>query len=63
MKHNMFNINQNNDLKQMKVSIIIPVYNAGKYLAKCIESSLNQTYKNIEIIVICDGVIGRQFFA
>ena len=38
-----------------KVSIIVPVYNAEKTLPKCIESILNQTYSNIEIILINDG--------
>lgn len=37
------------------ISIIVPVYNVEKYLQKCIESLLNQTYKNIEIILIDDG--------
>lgn len=40
-----------------KVSIIIPVYNVEKYLEKCIKSVINQTYKNIEIILIDDGSI------
>lgn len=38
-----------------QVSIIIPVYNAEKYLYKCIHSVINQTYKDIEIIIINDG--------
>ncbi len=39
----------------MKVSIVIPVFNAEKYISECIESALNQTYKNIEIIAVDDG--------
>lgn len=38
-----------------KISIIVPIYNAEKYLNECIESIVNQTYKNIEIILINDG--------
>lgn len=38
-----------------KASIIVPVYNAEKYLSHCIESLIKQTYKNIEIILINDG--------
>ncbi len=37
------------------VTIIIPVYNVEDYLEKCVESVLNQTYKNIEIILVDDG--------
>lgn len=38
-----------------KISIIVPVYNVQKYLDKCIQSIINQTYKNIEIILVNDG--------
>lgn len=39
----------------MKISVIIPAYNAEKTIEKCIESVINQTYDNFEIIVINDG--------
>lgn len=37
------------------ISIIVPVYNVESYLTQCIESLINQTYKNLEIILIDDG--------
>ncbi|MBG3130098.1 MULTISPECIES: glycosyltransferase family 2 protein [Proteus] len=40
---------------QTSVSIIIPAYNAEKWIERCIKSCINQTYKNIEIIIINDG--------
>ena len=38
-----------------KVSIIVPVYNSSKYLNECINSIINQTYKNLEIIIVNDN--------
>ena len=37
------------------ISIIVPVYNVEKYLEKCVDSIINQTYKNLEIILVDDG--------
>ncbi|MGV0923097.1 glycosyltransferase family 2 protein [Empedobacter tilapiae] len=37
------------------ISVIVPVYNTSKYLSKCLDSILNQTLKDIEIIVVNDG--------
>lgn len=37
------------------ISIIIPAYNIENYIAKCLDSLLNQTYKNLDIIVVDDG--------
>lgn len=39
----------------MKVSIIVPIYNVEKYVGECIQSLIDQTYKNVEIILVDDG--------
>lgn len=39
----------------IKVSIIVPVYNVENYLKKCLDSLVNQTLKDIEIIIVNDG--------
>lgn len=37
------------------ISVIVPIYNVEKYLARCVDSIVNQTYKNLEIILVNDG--------
>ena len=39
----------------MKFSVVVPIYNVEKYLNKCVESILNQTYKDFELILVDDG--------
>jgi len=41
--------------KEPLISVIIPVYNVEKYLDRCVDSVVNQTYKNLEIILVDDG--------
>lgn len=48
-------MNRNNCL----ISIIVPVYNIEQYLPRCIESLINQTYHNIEIILVDDGSLDK----
>lgn len=42
-------------MKKAQISIIVPVYNAEKYLPRCLDSLINQTFKDIEILCINDG--------
>ena len=42
-------------LKDQKISIIIPIYNVEDYLSRCLESVMNQTLSDIEIIGVNDG--------
>ena len=37
------------------ISVIVPVFNVEKYLERCVETIVNQTYKNLEIILVNDG--------
>lgn len=39
----------------MKISIVVPIYNVEKYLERCIQTLINQTYSNIEIVLVNDG--------
>lgn len=43
------------DNSKIKVSVIVPIYNVDKFLDKCIESIINQSHKNLEIILVNDG--------
>lgn len=42
-------------MEEKLVSVVIPIYNAEKFLEKCVNSVLNQSYKNIEVILVDDG--------
>lgn len=41
--------------RQAVISVIVPVYNAEAYLSRCMESILNQTYRDIQVICVNDG--------
>lgn len=47
--------------KNGKVSIIVPFFNVETYISKCLKTLLNQTYKNIEILLIDDGSTNNSF--
>ncbi len=49
-KHNRYKLRNSSDL----ISVIVPIYNKEKYLFRCLNSILNQTYTNLEIILIND---------
>lgn len=46
---------------QPLVSIIIPCYNYGEYIEKCVQSALDQTYENIEVIIVDNGSTDNSF--
>ncbi len=41
--------------EKVKISVIVPIYNVEKYLKKCLDSIINQTFKEFEIILVDDG--------
>lgn len=41
--------------KMEKLSVIVPVYNVYPYLRECLDSIINQSYKNLEIIIVNDA--------
>lgn len=44
-------------IMDFKVSVVVPVYNVEKYLKRCVDSLLNQSYENLEIILVNDGSV------
>ncbi len=44
-----------NNMHQAKISVIIPVYNVETYLERCVESVLNQSFADFEVIFVYDG--------
>ena len=42
-------------LEKQLISVIVPIYNVEKYMKRCVDSILDQTYYNLEIILIDDG--------
>ena len=41
--------------EKIKFSVVLPIYNVEKYLNRCLDSVMNQTYKKLEIILVDDG--------
>ncbi len=49
------NINTRTFMQASQVALIVPIYNVEKYLADCLDSIINQSYKNFNIILVDDG--------
>ena len=48
-------------MEEIKISVIIPIYNTSKYLTECLDSIMNQTFRGFEIIMIDDGSTDRSY--
>ena len=48
-------------MDKIKVSIIVPIYNVEEYLVECLESLVNQTLREIEVIMVDDGSTDSSF--
>ena len=46
----------------MLVSVLIPVYNVAQYLPKCLDSIVNQTYQQLQVVVVDDGSSDKSLF-
>ena len=57
--HNEINMEKQSATNSVVVSVIVPVYNVENYLERCLESIINQTFSNIEIICVDDGSTDR----
>ena len=59
MKNTVYRIYEENMMNQteekIKFSVVLPIYNVEKYLNRCLDSVMNQTYKKLEIILVDDG--------
>ena len=55
------NNNTRKENSQPKVSVIVPIYNGEKFLRKCLDSIVNQTLKDIEIILVNDGSVDESY--
>lgn len=54
-KTNVYTLLRPLRMKELFISVVVPVFNVETYLEKCLESIMNQTYRNIEIILVDDG--------